>query len=357
MSSTQSKEIIMLGCFGGDGKRGGIRTYVESLSVFLIEQNYRITQIPKSQIAKSSYSCLIKIKIDSMKVKIPSSAVAIAQRPDNLLMFKLFNKKNKAICVMHSDNLRQIDMKKNKAVARIFRIMEKQGLKRADKIVCVDQGTYDVYVKRYQWIKSKSIIIPVGVNTSNFTPGDRDKSRETLDIPKDAKVMLVAARMEKEKNVGAAIKLIKDYFDLDNHFLLIAGTGTQEHELKTLAQGTKKLNVKFLGQVKYENLPNIMSACDVVLVPSLLESGPLIIIEAMACGIPSVSTNVGRAKIFIGDSGCGAVMNSVDKEFAEKMKSFLEPNIELKKKCIERVKKFSFHNTGVEMVKVIEKMR
>jgi len=351
-----NKEIIMLGCFGGEGKRGGVKTYVESLSAFLKSQGYSLRFVPKSQVANNSYSCLIKIKIDSLKTKFPKNAIAIAQRPDHLFMFKLF-KKNKAICIIHSDNIRQINMKKNKIVAGIFRIMEKEGLKRADKIVCVDKGTLYVYLKRYPWIESKSIIIPVGVNTANFTPRDRGKCRDSLGIPRDAKIMLAAARLEKEKNIGSAIKLVKEYFDLDNHYLLIAGTGNQERELKNHAKSISKAKVIFLGQVRYEKLPEIISASDVVVVPSILESGPLIIIEAMACGVPSVSTDVGRANIYIGDSGCGAVVETTNSQFAEKVRLFLEPNVEIRNNCIEKVSDYTFHKTGIETIKLLEAVK
>jgi len=356
MTLTQKKEIIMLGCFSEDSKRGGIKTFVDSLSSFLNENGYKILKIPQSQIARSSYSCLIKTKIDSLTMKIPPSAIAIAQRPDGLLMFKTSNRKNKTICVMHSDNLKQIDMKKNKVVAKIFRIMEKQGLKKADRIVCVDQSTFNIYVKKYPWIKSKVVVIPVGVNASVFVPVDKSKCRKEFCIPDGSKVMLVVARLEKEKNVSGAIELVRDHFDFENHLLLIVGIGTQEQKLKEMAKGIKNAKVKFLGQIQHETLPKIISASDVVIVPSLLESGPLIIIEAMACGVPAVSTNVGRAKIFIADTGCGSVVDAVNNEFAEKVKTILYSNISVKEICIERVKMFSFHNTGVETMKLIEEL-
>ena len=357
MSDTPNKTLIIIDGFNIEGKRGGTRTYVESLSTFLISQGYSLVKIPRSQHIKNSYSCLVRIKIDSMKMKISPSVVTIAQRPDDLLMFKLFKKRNKSICVLHGDNLRKMFLKRNKLVANIYKIMEKQGLKVADRIICVDESTYGIYVKRYPFIKSKSRVIPVGVNTAIFKPIDKQKCRQELGIPQSSKVMLVAARLEKEKNVEAVINLVKNHFDKQNHHLLIAGTGKEEQMLRELAGSIKNAKVKFLGQVLYKKLPEVISASDVVLVTSLFESGPLIIIEAMACGVPTVSTNVGRANTYIADTGCGAVTNVVDDKFAANVKLFLESNQTVKQKCIERVKLFSFHNTGVETIKLIEELR
>ena len=253
--------------------------------------------------------------------------------------------------------MRKMNLKKNKLVASTYKILEKQGFKAADIIICVDQSTYDIYTERYPSIKTKFRVIPVGVNTSIFKPKDRLECRQMLEISQDAKVMLVAARLEKEKNVKAAIELVKNHFDFDNHYLLIAGAGKEEQALRKLADGILNAKVKFIGQVQYEKLPEVISASDIVLVPSLFESGPLIIIEAMACGVPTVSTNVGRASTFIADTGCGAVASGVNDDFAQKVKTFLETNTIVKDICTERVKMFSFHNTGVETMKLIEELR
>ncbi len=346
--------IIFIGCQGE--KWGGTRTYVESLRDYLSIQKYNIIYIPKRKDAKSSYSCLARIKLDCMRMKLPSDAIAIAQRPDDLFIFKTFKRKNKSICVLHGDNLRKMELKRNKLVSRIFRSMERRGLKMADKVICVDKSTYDVYIQRFPWLKSKTCVIPVGVNTSVFKPLDRAKCRHTLDIPENSRVMLVAARLEKEKNVDAAILMVKTHLDDVNNTLLIAGSGKEEKSLKELAREVKNARVMFLGQVPYPKLPDIINASDVVLVPSLFESGPLIIIEAMACGIPSVSTDVGRARLYIGDSGCGAVVKAVDEQFAQKVKGFMASNASMKMKCMERVKSFSFHNTGAETLRLIREL-
>ncbi|MBA3044783.1 MAG: glycosyltransferase family 4 protein [Euryarchaeota archaeon] len=356
MSHAPDKTLIIIDGFNIGGKRGGTRTYIESLSTFLKSQGFTILNIPKSQNVKNSYSSLFRIKLDSMRMKIPPSIVAMAQRPDDLLMFKLFKRKNKSICVLHGDNLRKMKLKRSKPVATIYKIMEKQGLYLADRIICVDQSTFDIYVKRYPWLKSKSVVIPVGVNTSIFKPLDRTECRRSLGIPEDSHVMLVAGRLEKEKNIGAAIQMVKEHLDDENSILLIAGTGQEEATLKELAKGIKKAKIQFLGQVPYPELPKIINASDVILIPSLFESGPLVIIEAMACGVPSVSTDVGRARIFIGNSGCGAVVKNVEKEFAEQAKKFLNHNPSIKENCTERVKLFSFHNTGEETLKLIREL-
>lgn len=356
MKFSQGKKVIMLGCFSGYDKKGGVETYVDSISRFLKSQGASVQSFPKSQNVKNSYSSLFKIMTSSMFKKVSASAIVIAQRPDDLYVFKLFKKKNKSICVLHGDNLRKMKLKKSKFIARVYQRMEKKGLKAANRIICVDQSTLDIYVKRYPFIKSKSRVIPVGVNTAIFKPMDKQKCRKSLDISKDAKVMLVAARLEKEKNIGATIKLVKTYFDNGNYILLIAGTGKEELMLKEISKNIKKAKVKFLGHVQYEKLPEVINACDVVLVPSLFESGPLIIIEAMACGIPSVSTDVGRAKTFLANSDCGAVVNNIDKTFAEQVKIFLSLNYSIKENCMERVKLFSFHNTGAETLKLIRKL-
>jgi len=247
-------------------------------------------------------------------------------------------------------------LKRNYFVVATYRLLEKHGLKKADMVISVSQEILDTYLTRYPWLKNKSVVVPVGINIELFKPLVKEQARKNLQIPMDKKVMLVVARLEKEKNVKGAIEVVKEYLDAESNILMIAGTGEEEDMLKELASTMKKAEIRFLGQVPNPNLPEIIAASDVVIVPSLFESGPLIILEAMACGVPCVSTDVGRAREFLENSGCGYVISELNGEFASKVKELLSADAsKFKQKCISNIEKYSFSTTGEKTMTVFEK--
>ena len=83
----------------------------------------------------------------------------------------------------------------------------------------------------------------------------------------------------------------------------IVGTGSEEGKLKRLVQeyGIED-SVRFLGIVKNEDIPDLYCKSDLFVLPSKGETFGVVYLEALACGIPVVATNVGGAGEFIDDS-------------------------------------------------------
>ncbi len=350
-------KIIFVGSFNKNGKRGGTSTYLDSMEQFLTSRGIATEYLPeKSASQRSSYSSMMRIFISAFSHKMGAGTIIQTQRPDDLVPFKFIKRGVPTICVLHGDNLRKMKIKRKRSVYKAYRFLEIRGLKKADSVICVDDRTYRIYLKRYPWLKNKMTVIPVGIDTEHFKPMDKSKARASMNIPENAKVMLIAGRLEKEKNIGGAIKLVQRYLDDDNNILLVAGMGSENKALKQLSSKTKKAKIRFLGQVPFDKLPMVINAADVVLVTSLFEAGPLIIPEAQACGVPVVSTDVGRAKLFLPSSEYGAVLEKVDGEFAKKVIHYIEKDDVISKKArVDHSRNFSFEKTGRETLDLFSK--
>jgi len=80
---------------------------------------------------------------------------------------------------------------------------------------------------------------------------------------------------------------------LPQHFLLIVGEGPERLALEGLATKLGVANrVRFLGQIAHEDLPEIYSAVDALVLASSREGWPNVLLEAMACGTPVVASNI-----------------------------------------------------------------
>ena len=106
----------------------------------------------------------------------------------------------------------------------------------------------------------------------------------------------MVSRLEPEKQINLAIKALADLMIKSGNIgLVIVGAGSEERNLVSLVSELKLSNyVKFEGW--QENIATYYKTADLFLVTSRYEGYGLTIIEAKACGLPIVSTNVGVAR-------------------------------------------------------------
>lgn len=140
--------------------------------------------------------------------------------------------------------------------------------------------------------------------TSHF-PETRDRLRQTLGIPQDAVVILTTARMDAVKGYQhqlTAIAQLQQTHLWPQLFFVWAGTGPMEVRLreKLEAIGASE-HVKFLG--KRSDIPDLLEAADIFLLPSHAEGMPLAVMEAMAKGLPVMATAISGVPEELGETG------------------------------------------------------
>jgi len=141
--------------------------------------------------------------------------------------------------------------------------------------------------------KKKYGVISNGVDCDLFTPGDMKQARRKLNLPCDVPIIGCAGRMEPVK---AQDHLLKAHALMPQTVhLTLAGTGSLEQKLKSLVRilGTKE-RVHFLGRV--DDMPTFYRAINVFCLPSKMEGMPLSPLEAQACGVACVATDVGGTR-------------------------------------------------------------
>lgn len=109
------------------------------------------------------------------------------------------------------------------------------------------------------------------------------------------------------------LKGLQDLFPMLREFpaarLRIAGTGTYEQDLRTMAAGLP--NVEFVGHVHPSRVADLYRGALAVLVPSLcFEVFPLAVVEAMAFGVPVIARRIGAVTELIDDSGGGLLFDT-----------------------------------------------
>ncbi len=162
-------------------------------------------------------------------------------------------------------------------------------------------------LERYEHIKQIKVIYN-GIDPDVFrvpTPEEKIEKKKRLGVEGDSFILGNVGRMDKWKNQGILIEVLSELKDsYPNVKLILVGGGEEEVNLKRLAEkeGVKD-RVIFLG--RRDDVNEILKVFDIFVFPSLTEGLPLVLIEAMATGIPVISSPVGGIPELVssGDSG------------------------------------------------------
>ena len=149
----------------------------------------------------------------------------------------------------------------------------------ADVVVVTSPSIKKFIQKKYKTDEEKIAVIPNYVDTDAFKP---------LEIKKDEKRVIFVGRLDKEKNLFSLVDAVKGL----NIKLVLIGEGPLGDALKKKVRDEKIENVVFRGVIPNEELPEKLNKSIIFIQPSLYEGNPKTPLEAMACGLPVIGTNV-----------------------------------------------------------------
>jgi teichuronic acid biosynthesis glycosyltransferase TuaC len=157
-------------------------------------------------------------------------------------------------------------------------------------------------------------VIGNGIDVVKFCPLAKAVARAELNIPEDAKVLVSVGALVDRKGFHRVIDvlpaLVVKYPELN--YLIVGGNSPEgnirkrlEHQVKTLKL---EENVRFLGAYPSEQLKLPLSAADLFVLATANEGWANVFLEAMACGLPVITTEVGGNKEVVNDPGLGTVV-------------------------------------------------
>lgn len=153
-----------------------------------------------------------------------------------------------------------------------------------------------------------------GVDLERFKPENQAVARERLGIPETAKVMVSVGALCERKGFHRVIEVLPRLIQAhdDVHFLVVGGGGPEGDWTQRLKDQAKQLGVTnkvhFLSRRKPDELSDILSAADVFVLSTRNEGWANVFLEAMACDLPVVTTNVGGNAEVVNDSAFGAIV-------------------------------------------------
>lgn len=219
-------------------------------------------------------------------------------------------------------------------------IIGKPVLKAADRIFTVSKETKK-YVIRLGADKTKTSVMYNGVDTDCFYSAQKEEAREKVGLPQNRKIIFCVRRLVYKNGLDTLIEsaaiVSKDNPDI---LFVVAGKGPSRKLIEDhiTELGIEK-NVKLTGFVPDEHLPIYYNAADYFILPSASGEGlPLVLFEAMACGLPVIATKVGGTPEIINNMKNGVLVPPRNpKEMADELSKLLTEE-ELGKKIGEEAK-------------------
>lgn len=227
----------------------------------------------------------------------------------------------------------------------------------SDAVTAVSKSLVEDTLEHFQ-VKREVLMIPNFIDFNRFNKKPKEHFKKAI-APNNEKILVHTSNFRKVKRVDDVIRL----FHIVQHEipskLLLIGDGPERSNIEKICRELKVCDkVTFLG--KQEAIEEILSVCDLFILPSERESFGLSALEAMACEVPVISTNAGGlAEINIhGKTGYTSEIGNYEEmaQFAldllqneEKLESFRHA-------ALEQAKKFNLEDIRLQYIELYNKL-
>lgn len=184
-------------------------------------------------------------------------------------------------------------------------------------VVALTDGEVSALRRAYPRIAPPITVIPNGVDLGRFRPpsdSERAQARDALSLPRDAFVVAFVGHELERKGLPYVLGALPEAPSA--RLIVIGGSSTEIHRARSDAdsQGLAP-RVSFLGTVP-DPLPMLWAA-DALVLPSAYEANALALLEALACGVPVISTTVGAAPELLRDGSAGRLVDRDPHQIAQ----------------------------------------
>jgi glycosyltransferase involved in cell wall biosynthesis len=215
--------------------------------------------------------------------------------------------------------------------------LELLGFKVADKIVVATENMKDYIARHYALPRDKIAVIPNHVNTDVFKP--------LPGIHREPGRICFVGTLKRAKNLSLLLQAMRDIRGVE---LVVIGSGPLRDELTKEAKELS-IDVRFLGSLPNYQLPTELNRSEIFVLPSLYEGHPKALLEAMACGLPVIGTDVPGIREVIAHGQTGYLCQPTPEDMRRAITRVLGHK-ELGRQLGERAREFVVESYSIEKI-------
>ena len=251
---------------------------------------------------------------------------------------------------------------KTPIATKIVSKIEKYNLRKCKKIISMSNHTKEDIINFYGIPSEKIEVVYDGINIEKFNPKNKKKHREEIrnmhKISKNDFVVLFVGNPFERKGLKYLIEAVS--FIKEDVKILVLGND----DINPYVDMAKKLGVD--NEIIYagfsKEVYKYFNAADIFVFPTLYEPFGLVITEAMASGLPVVTSRIAGASELIDEYKTGFLLNNPkdSKEISEKIEFLLNNPSHMRKigrNAAKKMKKYTWKKTAKDMLKVFEEVK
>lgn len=239
----------------------------------------------------------------------------------------------------------------------------KHSVLNAQHVITISQFTKKDIIKNYGIDKNKITVAYPGYNADIYFPiNDKEKIKKIqVKYKIEGRYVIYVGTLQPRKNL---VRLIEAFNDIEGLKLVIVGKtmglGRQGWMFEEILNKPKELKIEdkviFTGFVPNEELPYLVNGAESFVLVSLWEGFGIPVVDAMACGIPPIVSNVSSLPEITGDAGLRVDPYSVDqiRQAIRTITADKKLHMKLSKKSKEQAHKFSWRKATNSVIKVLE---
>lgn len=221
----------------------------------------------------------------------------------------------------------------------VARILEWLTKPLVNRYLANSDAVKNFYVKNIGVRPEKITVIPNGINIEYFDSISTDPElKKSFNIKPDDFVIICVANLHINKGHKYLLEAFENvYPENKNIKLLLVGDGDEKERLqKQIENYQSKNNVLFLG--KRTDIPKLLKISDIFVLPTMFEGMSNAIMEAMACGLPVITTDIPENRVLVENNINGLLVPIRDSSALIQTIRKMGENPEIRKRLSEEAK-------------------
>ncbi|UOQ47596.1 N-acetyl-alpha-D-glucosaminyl L-malate synthase BshA [Gracilibacillus caseinilyticus] len=276
--------------------------------------HYPVFQYPPYDLALATKMAEV---IDTEQIDIIHAHYAVPHAICAILAKQMAKHPVKIVTTLHGTDITVL------GIDHSLKKMIQFGIEQSDAATAVSESLVG-QTKEMLGVKCPLHVIYNFVNELEYVPNQKHHLKQKYGMADDDKVLIHISNFRKVKRLEDVIHTFQKVHEKEPSHLLLIGDGPEYGQIYDLvrALGLEEV-VHFLG--KQKNIPELLSIADIKLLLSEKESFGLVLLEAMACGVPCVGSNIGGIPEVIADGETGFIEELGDTEaFASRVLELLQ---------------------------------